>query len=140
MVTTVLESAERIWQLLNPPSVEEHCRVSASVTSDNCQLVLQLCPFRAADNTGSLLHVMVWSTKLTCRWSGNKNRPRSNRTRQISTGSHMRKTPNSDREALFSFSLCPVFVFYSIHSRMQQPSLSLKPSVATLHPYIKLSG
>ena len=51
-----LESAERIWQPLNPVlSDEEHCVVSALLTSDNCQLVLQLSPFRAADNTVCLL-------------------------------------------------------------------------------------
>lgn len=55
-VARVLESVERIWQPLNPVlSDEEHCVVSSSVTSDNCQLVLQLSPFRAADNTVSLL-------------------------------------------------------------------------------------
>lgn len=61
-VARVLESAERIWQPLNPiPSDGEHCVVSASVTSDNCQLVLQLSPFRAEDNAVSLpLFPFVW--------------------------------------------------------------------------------
>lgn len=61
-VARVLESAERIWQSLNPiPSDGEHCVVSASVTSDNCQLVLQHSPFRAEDNAVSLpLFPFVW--------------------------------------------------------------------------------
>lgn len=79
--------------------------------------------------------VMVWYMKLTHRGTGNKHCPHSNRTRQISTDSRVQKTPFFP-----PFSLCAVFVFYSMHSRMQQPSLFSKHSVATMLLYVKLSG
>lgn len=74
--------------------------VSPSVTSDNCQVVLRSCPFRAADHT-------VWGTKLTCRWSEDRNRPHSSWSWQINTASHTQKF----------FSLCTVLV----HPRKSPP-------------------
>lgn len=128
LLVGVLESAEHIWQPLNPVlSDEGHCVASASVTSDNCQLVLQFAPFRAADNTTLLLELGV-----DCRCSRNRNQSHSDLTCQISQDSH-----KFSQRSTFFLSLV---VFYSIQSSMRQPSLSLQPAVETIHPFIKLSG
>lgn len=68
-IARVLESAEQIWQPLNLIlSDEEHRVVSASVTSDNCQLVLQPSPFRAANNTVSLPFGLEHKVDLQMQW------------------------------------------------------------------------
>lgn len=64
---------------------------------------------------------------------------RSNQAHQISNDSYMQEL-QIQTENHFFLSLSALFVFYSVHSSMQQPSLSHQPVVETIHPYIMLSG
>lgn len=124
LVARVLESADGFWQPLNPVFLnEEHSVVSASVTSDNCQLMLWFSPFRAAESLFQFFARMA-QIMLICRCSAKRWED-----------SYM-------HELQIQLFLCLLYSCICVVCSLLWSCLFcvIHPAVGITHPYIKLSS